>query len=601
MCGFFANWKKKKDNPPAPKKTEPPKASIAPKELIKMGRKYETGVGLPKDAKKAFDCYCTASEKGDALGTYHLGRMYIQGLGVTKDCVRGLNLLAKAADAGCKEAQIFLGDAYRDGCLAERNLPLSFQYLKKAADNGDLESIYRVGMMYKAGEGTAKNPREAHKYLSRADRLGHPLAHEAIFGKNYLPVTPKPEPKPVKKTDPAPKPSPPASDDFRTALSKAKDGHSDAMYRVGMMYLEGKGTNRDCFEAVKWLRKSADMNCTDAFVALGDIHNSTAYGMYAPAAAMEKYAQAAIGGRDEYLVKAIDIYRQRPYERDKMLRLLADYERAGHHNLYAELAHVFVKAEGVDPDSAAIANWAKKASAKGIRLDYEWIEEAVRIHKGETRGSKNDPVRHYRWKYRVNAPGGYIKKQASYDLRIRYKDYLRYTKSTADRWPSSPDGRKVFVTPKDPYVREIAGFINELTKGLTPMERANCALKFVQSFRYTSDQDQFGVGDYTMYPLEMLWTQTGDCEDYAILFVSIMKAMGFDMALIRVKDPADGSGHMMAGICHRDAKGTSVTDGKKTYVYCEATSTTNGDPNGNLKMIGEIDPRYRLRLIIPIP
>ena len=258
--------------------------------------------------------------------------------------------------------------------------------------------MYTVGMMYKIGDGVDKNPKEAYKYLNRADRLGHPLAHEAIFGKNYTPPTPSPEPSPVKRDVPKPDPAPPASDNFITLLSSAKAGNADAMYRIGMMYLEGKNVAQNCLEAVNWLRKSADKNHTGAIIKLGEIHSTTAYGMYAPLAAFEKYVQAARAGRDEYIIKAIDIYKnyQGSYEGEKLLKELAKYEYTRRDNIYADFAHIFVKADGVDPDPNVIAKWVKKASSQGITLDYEWINEAVRISKDHLGGSQIAPVRHYR-------------------------------------------------------------------------------------------------------------------------------------------------------------------------------------------------------------
>jgi len=47
--------------------------------------------------------------------------------------------------------------------------------------------------------------------------------------------------------------------------------------------------------------------------------------------------------------------------------------------------------------------------------------------------------------------------------------------------------------------------------------------------------------DYWRYPVETL-VGNGDCEDKAVLFASIMKAAGYDVALILFED------HAMAGV-----------------------------------------------------
>jgi soluble lytic murein transglycosylase-like protein len=56
-----------------------------PHMLTAWGRRYESGVGAPKDASKALRLYCKAAKKGDAEAQYQLGQMYAFGRGVKQD------------------------------------------------------------------------------------------------------------------------------------------------------------------------------------------------------------------------------------------------------------------------------------------------------------------------------------------------------------------------------------------------------------------------------------------------------------------------------------------------------------------------------------
>lgn len=57
-------------------------------------------------------------------------------------------------------------------------------------------------------------------------------------------------------------------------------------------------------------------------------------------------------------------------------------------------------------------------------------------------------------------------------------------------------------------------------------------MEFVRNIPYQSDYDLWGTSDYWATPTETLYLKAGDCEDRAILAVSIFIAMGLDGALL---------------------------------------------------------------------
>lgn len=65
------------------------------------------------------------------------------------------------------------------------------------------------------------------------------------------------------------------------------------------------------------------------------------------------------------------------------------------------------------------------------------------------------------------------------------------------------------------------------------------------NIEYVSDEEQWGVADYWQTPEETLDLRTGDCEDFAILLCTFLRAYGIDASQVYVAlgVDADGYGH----------------------------------------------------------
>ena len=88
---------------------------------------------------------------------------------------------------------------------------------------------------------------------------------------------------------------------------------------------------------------------------------------------------------------------------------------------------------------------------------------------------------------------------------------------------------------------------------------------------YEYDEVSRGAREYWKYPAETFWDGEGDCEDSSILYVTLMKAMGYDTALIVYVDHAMASIHFAN---NSDNYGDQVvTINGKRYVLVETTGT----------------------------
>jgi soluble lytic murein transglycosylase-like protein len=72
--------------------------------LTAWGRRYESGVGVPRDPAKAIRLYCKAAKKGDIEAQYQLGQMYAFGRGVKQDKDLAAAWFYKASKKNAKAA-----------------------------------------------------------------------------------------------------------------------------------------------------------------------------------------------------------------------------------------------------------------------------------------------------------------------------------------------------------------------------------------------------------------------------------------------------------------------------------------------------------------
>jgi len=166
-----------------------------------------------------------------------------------------------------------------------------------------------------------------------------------------------------------------------------------------------------------------------------------------------------------------------------------------------------------------------------------------------------------------------MNKTVTISLDLQFSDYVDYVDDTVTRFAAQSSLRTYYinsmVTYDDPVIVGLANFFTEYTKGLTSLERAQCVLNFVQSIKYQYDTDFNGQAEYFKFPYETLYNLRGDCEDTAILFAAIIKAMGYDVVLLQLP------GHMAAGIDVSGVSGTSYSLNGIKYYYCE-TATEGG-------------------------
>lgn len=160
---------------------------------------------------------------------YRIGKMYEYGLGVTQDYNSAIEHYKLSEN---KYAYNALGNIYKYGSGVETDYAKAFDYyMRSLSSKGGMPfASYAVGQAYELGQGVEKDLSSAHNFYAEALK-----GLEKVFTKNH--------------------------DD-------------NISYKIGMMYLNGNGTDIDLECAEKYLLLSADSNNYKAQYMLGKLYLS---------------------------------------------------------------------------------------------------------------------------------------------------------------------------------------------------------------------------------------------------------------------------------------------------------------------------------------
>jgi len=108
------------------------------------------------------------SQKNKRWAQFMLGNRYDEGVGVPQDDKRACMLYKLVADQGHHLAQYNLGNRYKDGRGVIQSDTLAFKYLKLSAETGDAEAQCNVGTYYAKGTGVEQSYTKARVWWAKA-------------------------------------------------------------------------------------------------------------------------------------------------------------------------------------------------------------------------------------------------------------------------------------------------------------------------------------------------------------------------------------------------------------------------------------------------
>ena len=152
---------------------------------------------------------------------YRIGKMHCYGLGTQQDYEKAFEWFLKSAEEGNRFAQYSLGNLYYYGNGTDKELSQAFNWYMKSAEQGQPYAAYAAAQMYNKGEYVFKDENQAQEYYK-----------QALTG--FLEL-------------------------------ESKDQADDNLfYKMGTMYKNGLGTQKDMIRAIEYFKRSAEMNNTNA-------------------------------------------------------------------------------------------------------------------------------------------------------------------------------------------------------------------------------------------------------------------------------------------------------------------------------------------------
>ena len=297
------------DKPPAP---EPPAALKEKAEKGDAAAMRDMGIFYHENAElnytAAHPWFVKAAEKGDAVSQYYAGRDFWNSYGIPRDDKLGLKWLEKSTKAGNADAKQMLGDIYLTGDKIREHIerakpdqkralallteaaaqgsgraqyslgnyyfaqgsekyPDAFKYYKLSAEQGHSAAQQKLGMLYAYGYGATQDLAQSIAWYEKSAAQGN-IEAEFALALAYL-----------RGNEGVPKDAAKALSYFQKLEAHDwnldADGRSlveyviEAKYRMGMMYRDGIGVDKDLARAAHWFELAARSRSGEGCYLLG--------------------------------------------------------------------------------------------------------------------------------------------------------------------------------------------------------------------------------------------------------------------------------------------------------------------------------------------
>lgn len=242
-----------------------------------LGQMYEEGRGVEQDYTEAVRWFRAAAEAGRGVGQANLAMMYDQGRGVVQDDDAAFRWYHRAALQGNSRAQNNLGLMYEAGRGTNRDASKAADWYRKSARQDYAAGEFNLGRLYETGIGVELDRAKATKWYTRASREGMAEARERLDAMHVAPAPQELSTGAAAVSGAAattasgntragtggPTSAPRASFDVSESAEtsdlriRADAGDADAQHELGLAYATGQGVAPDAVEAGRWFRMAA--------------------------------------------------------------------------------------------------------------------------------------------------------------------------------------------------------------------------------------------------------------------------------------------------------------------------------------------------------
>ena len=234
------------------------------------------------DIDKAIDIYKECIEtNADSTAMFKLGSLYLNGNGVDENVELGLKYINAAIDAGNKFVKITMAGIYSDSNNKLYNMDKAIELYKDCAENdSDSFSMFRLGSIYFNGNGVEKNTVLGLQYLNHAAKSGNKYAKITLAGiysngdNEFYDMA-----KAIRL--------------YKDCAENEDEPDPFSMYRLGYIYLKGKGVEKNIELGLHYLNNAIDGENSFAKVTLADFYADSTHDMYDMAKAIQLYKDCA--------------------------------------------------------------------------------------------------------------------------------------------------------------------------------------------------------------------------------------------------------------------------------------------------------------------
>jgi hypothetical protein len=125
---------------------------------LRLGLRYDTGVGAAQDFARALDCYRKAALEGSREAEFNLAALYDNGRGVARDPGQAAIWYEKAADQGDGRAAYALGLIYASGDGVTPDHATALKWFRLALDRGVAAARGKIATLEHGSGSTTGGP-----------------------------------------------------------------------------------------------------------------------------------------------------------------------------------------------------------------------------------------------------------------------------------------------------------------------------------------------------------------------------------------------------------------------------------------------------------
>ncbi|MDP3879795.1 MAG: hypothetical protein Q8Q07_05765 [Dehalococcoidales bacterium] len=203
--------------------------------------------------------------------------------------------------------------------------------------------------------------------------------------------------------------------------------------------------------------------------------------------------------------------------------------------LQAEVSSLQAKLGAIEPEVSALEKRLTGILGINVTQGYQWIYQGTP------------------WQWDLPIP---LSLYVEYRERPRPESAFYWVEMAKD------PGDDLYIDRMIEHIESIA-----LEGNFSAVEKLNFVIAFVQGLPYTVDEETTPYDEYPRYPIETIFDRGGDCEDTSLLVAALLDRMGYDVALLLLREAR----HMAVGVALAGGSGSYYLHNGKKYFYLETT------------------------------